>query len=280
VFTAGHYFEHHGIRTELTNNKIISIQIVATDLLPLMCVSLLRAGDYNIDNDQLEINTYNKLNNIDYRHVLDNIIQSFFQTQVHDSYQAVRDPSWPVVNNIEDFRSLPNWIQQECLTLHDLHLLELSAQNPDCPRYILREFFKLGFKYPEQSGFITQQRLMHYNSSNKVIVFPFEAFYNEIKFQDQIKRISEWADFDFVVTEKFTELHKEFLQRQIYKNSKIYCDNLIQQIITDRQFVLPKLDLLQESYISAHLEIHYGRELPANHPTWFVNSSEIKEYLK
>lgn len=280
VFTAGHYFEYRGNRIELNNSKVISVQIDLTDLLPLMSVSLLRAGDYNIDNDQLEINTYNKLNNLDYRWALDNIIQSFFQTQIHDSYQAVRDSSWPDVNNIQDFQNLPNWIQQECLTLHNLHLLELSSQKPDCPRYILREFFKLGFKYPAQSGFIMQQHKMYYNASNNVIVFPFDAFYNEIKFQNQIKCISEWAGFKFVVTKEFIELHKEFLQRQIYKNSKFFCDNLIQQIITDRQFVLPKLDLLQESYISAQLELYYQRELPAYQPTWFVNSSEIKEYFK
>ena len=278
VFTAWHYFEFRGQHTELCNSKIISIQIDSADLLPLSSVSLLRAGDYNLDNDQLEIDTYNKLNNLDYCWVLENIIQNFFQTQIYDSYQAVRDPSWPEVNNMQDFKNLPMWIQQECLNYHNLQLLELSPQHPDCPRYLLREFFKISFKYPEQSGFITQQHKMQYNNTNDVFVFPFRAFYNMQEFQNQIQRIATWAGFDFNVDDKFIKLHKEFLQRQIFQNSKNYCDNLIQQIIDNKSFDLPKLDLLQESYISAQLELHYGRELTSTN--WFVNSVEIQEYLK
>ena len=280
VFTAWHYFEYHGQRTELYDSKIISIQINSADLLPLASVSLLRAGDYNIDNDQLESNTYNKLNNIDYCWVLEKIIQKFFQTQVYDSYQAVRDPSWPNINDLQDFKNLPYWIQQECLTQHNLQLLELSAQHPDCPRYILREFFKLGFKYPEQSGFITQQHKMYYNDTNDVIIFPFCAFYDTHEFQSQIKHIADWGGFDFEPNDEFFKLHNEFLQRQIYQNSKKYCDDIVQQIISNKQFDLPKLDLLQESYVSAQLELYYGRELVSYQPTWFSSSSEIQEYFK
>jgi hypothetical protein len=280
VFKAGHYFEFQGQRTEIYNSKIISIQIDVLDLLPLSSVSLLRAGDYNIDNNLLEINTYNKLNNPNYRWVLDNIIRSFFQTQVFDSYQAVCDPSWPAVNNIQDFKNLPDWIQQECLTQHNLQLLELSLQQPNCPRHILREFFKLSFKHPEQSGFITQQHKMYYNNSNDVIVFPFRAFYSTHEFQSYITRIASWGEFDFDLNDEFIELHKEFLQKQIYQNSKKCCDELVQQIIAGKQFVLPILDLFQESYVSAQLELYYGRELPANQSHWFVNSTEIQEYFK
>ena len=34
------------------------------------------------------------------------------------SYQNVKDLSWPECNSIEEFLSLPNWIQQECNTIH------------------------------------------------------------------------------------------------------------------------------------------------------------------
>jgi hypothetical protein len=240
----------------------------------------LRAGNYNIDNNQLEIDTYNKLNNIDYSWVLENIIQGFFHTQVYDSYQSVRYPILSDINNLQDFKNLPEWIQQECLTQHNLQLLELSPQYPDCPRHILREFFKIGFKHPEQSGFITQQQKMQYHDSNNVIVVPFDSFYNILEFQNQISRIADWAKFQFLPNDNFINLHREFLKRQIYKNSKNYCDKVVQKIITCEKFDLPKLDLLQESYISAELEIYYGKELPAYQPIWFVSSSEILEYFK
>ena len=77
VFKADHYFEYRGVKTEFTNSKIISIQINHDDLLPLSSISSLRAGDYNINNNQLEINTYNKWNNENYKWTLDNLINGF-----------------------------------------------------------------------------------------------------------------------------------------------------------------------------------------------------------
>ncbi len=108
--------------------------------------------------------------------MLDNIIVNFFQTQVQDSYNAVKDSSWPNISSLKEFCNLPDWIQDECLNKHNLTFLQLDSDNPDCPRYILREFFKIGFQYPEQSGFITQQKKMIYDSSSDVKIFTFGSF--------------------------------------------------------------------------------------------------------
>jgi organic radical activating enzyme len=54
------------------------------------------------------------------------------------TYNAVRDPSWPDCNNIDDFYKLPDYIQQECQTVHrmdpetyrkDMCHLELIDEN-------------------------------------------------------------------------------------------------------------------------------------------------------
>ena len=85
IFSAGHYFDYLGKKTEFEDSKIISIQINYDDLLPLTSISLLRAGDYGIDNEQLEINTYNKWKNPHYQWVLDNLINSFFNLHMEKS---------------------------------------------------------------------------------------------------------------------------------------------------------------------------------------------------
>jgi hypothetical protein len=273
-FEAWHYFEFRGKKTIIENSKIISIQIQSDDLLPLTSVSLLRAGDHNIDNNQLEINTYNKWNNDDYRWVLENLLNSFFQSQIQKSYNAVKDDSWPIVDNFNDFKSLPLWIQDECIDIHNLQLLELTSESPDCPRHILREFFKLGFKYPKQAGFITQQQKMTYESVNNVYVFSYACFYDTIAFTQELTKIADWGGYNFLPTDAFYELHNKFLQRQTYKDSKKFCDQLLIKIFNNELFALPKLDLLQESYLTAHIELQYNVELPNNN-TWFMHSQEI-----
>ena len=277
-FNAWHYFEFCGKKTVIENSKIISIQIIPDDLLLLSSVSLLRAGDHNIDNDQLEIDTYNKWNNVDYRWVLDNLISSFFQSQIQESYNAVKDSSWPNINSLEDFKNLPDWIQDECVNVHNLQLLELTSESPNCPRYILREFFKLGFKYPDQAGFMSQQQKMTYNSSNNVYIFPYACFYDTKSFMQELTKIASWCGCNFLPNDEYYELHNKFLQRQIYKDSKKVCNQLLTKIFNNELFSLPKLDLLQESYLTAQIELQYNVELP-NTDAWFVHSQEILKFL-
>ena len=236
VYVGGKIFhaDHYSFRPKpFEFDKIISIHIEVDDLLPLQQISLLRAGDYGNDNDQLEINTYNKLNNQDYCWVLDNITQSFFTNQIRDSYNAVKDPSWPEVTTLTEFENLPNWIKQECIEQHKLELLEISPTYPNCPRPILREFFQIGFQQPEIHGFLDKQQAVEYNKLKQVYVFPFAYCQHDID-----------------------QLHDEFLIRQTYKHSKIKCDNIVTQIQNNKTN-LSQVDLLEEAYINAKLGWNY-----------------------
>lgn len=275
TFVSNHYFQKD---IEIKDSKVISVQITTDDLLALASISLLRVSDLNIDNDKLEIDTYNKLNNSEYAWVLNNLVQNFFHNQVCNSYNAVKDPSWPEVTTLEQYKALPDWIRDECLNQHNLELLELSQQQPDCPRYILREFFKLGFKYPAQFGFMTEQSRMRYDSSNQVYVFPYSCFYNTQKFLYEIQKLSKWTGFELSSVDQLQDLHVKFLSKQPYKDSKKFCDSLLERLKAKEIFDLPKLDLLQESYVSAKLELALDKELPLKH--WFVNSSEIYDLEK
>lgn len=275
-FKAGHYFEYSGVKTEFANSRIISIQINYDDLLPLSSISLVRAGDYNIDNNQLEINTYEKWNNIDYKWVLDNLINGFFNNQVQSGYNAVKDETWPSIVSVAEFKKLPTWIQDECINIHNLQLLELTPESPDCPRDVLREFFKLSYKFPEQSGFITQQEKMTYDASNDVRIFPFASFYETDYFINELDKLANWLGYTFVADTEFINVHNEFLSRQSYKDSKKYCDKILERIFSNEKFEFPKLDLFQESYLTAKLELYYNIELP-NNIIWFSNSQQILE---
>lgn len=253
-FVANHF---SFLPADITTQKVISIQMTEDDLLPLSQISLLRAGDFGIDNDHLEINTYNKLNTAQYRWVLDILLDSFFTGQIAASYNAVKDPSWPEIQTLTEFHQLPQHIQQECLEIHNLQLIECSAESPNCPRHILREFFEIGFANPANSGFITQQQKMQYDNLD-VYIFPFASFYNTDLFIEQVKSIAAWADIVYNDYESLVDLHTEFLKRQPYASSKQRCDTLIEQMIHDKNF-LPTLTLMEEAYVNAKL-VKVGHE--------------------
>lgn len=75
VFDADHWYR---TPEKIQNvDKVISIRFDHNSLLLLSSLSLLRSTDRNIDNNQLEIDTYNKLNNKDYKNTLDCILKSY-----------------------------------------------------------------------------------------------------------------------------------------------------------------------------------------------------------
>jgi hypothetical protein len=252
------YSDHYSFRPRpMVFDKIISIQIDTDDLLLLQQISLLRAGDRGYDNNQLEINTFNKLNNQDYKWVLENIIQNFFANQIQNSYNSVRDPTWPNVTTLEDFRNLPNWIKKECAEQHKLELLELSSDCPDCPRTILREFFQIGFQQPEISGFIVRQSQAKYDSTKQVYRWPYRCFYNTTEFLQEIKKVADWANISYNDQDSIEELHNEFLQKQPYKNSKIKCNKIVEEIQNAMIPNLIDITLIEEAYVNAKLEWNY-----------------------
>lgn len=250
IFKAEHYFQS---THPLVADKVISVQITTDDLLPLSQVSLLRAGDYGYHSDELENNTYHKLNNTNYQWVLDKISNSFFTNQIKDSYQAVIDPSWPMITTLNEFNQLPMSIKEECINVHKLKLLELSPDSPDCPRDVLLEFFQIGFEEPNRHGFITEQEKMVYPPDMPVYKFCFNNFYNTDKFVNEIETICNWAKLTFQNKERIIELHNEFLSRQPFKDSKIKCDLIVKQIIANN-IDLPKVTLMEEAYINAMLK--------------------------
>jgi hypothetical protein len=252
LFHAKHYTFFNIV---YASNKVVSIKISNDDLLPLQQISLLRAGDRNIDNDVLEINTYNKLNNKLYKWVLDNIIQHFFVNKSVDGYNKIKDPSWPTITNNQEFDQLPEHIKKECIEQHNLEIFELSETHPDCPRHILREFFKIGFQHPDQSGFMVEQNKANYTGLD-VHFFPFGCFYNTDQFLLELKKVAEWANLLYTCEDEITKAHKEFLARQPYKDSKQKCDRILMQIKSNDTDI-PRVDLLEEAYINAMLGEDY-----------------------
>jgi hypothetical protein len=54
----------------------------------------------------------------DYTVMAGNTFYENYSFNFHKAYQDVKDPSWPECNTVEDFKLLPDWIQNECNTVH------------------------------------------------------------------------------------------------------------------------------------------------------------------
>jgi len=77
LFSANHWFQLYPADYLTQFDKLISIRFTQDDLLLLSSVSLLRAGDFNISNDCLEIDTRIKFNNQYYGRILNQIDNAY-----------------------------------------------------------------------------------------------------------------------------------------------------------------------------------------------------------
>lgn len=218
------------------HKKIVKISFTNDDLLPLSSISLLRAGDYNISNNELEIDTFTKLNNSHYKGLIEGI-----------------NASYPNVN--------------------------LSESNRNCPRYILREYFKFGFMDPANHGLMLKLSEFKYSSDNEVFDFSFKSFYNKDNFLNSITELAAWygssvADYDSLI-----DIWEQFYSKQIYKDHKSICDKIIENVNLKNLEPIPGLTLFQESYINAQLEKIYHIEMPFMQDNYFSFVQQVISYI-
>jgi hypothetical protein len=159
--------------------------------------------------------------------------------------------------------------------------VKLSANNPDCPRYILREFFKFAFKDPSISGFMRIQNNISYPPHKKVFYFPLTSFYDINKLKESLCEIKDFFNLPEFVEFNLESLHRPFLEKmQPFLVLKKQADNLIFDVTQKKHRPIESLTLFQESYINGILEKKYNIEMPFIQEHYFKNTSEIIEHLK
>ena len=253
-FRCAHWFQRGGSKS----NNVISVTFTENDLLPLMSVSLLRAGNKNIDPRNLETDTFNKLNNLEYRSIIDKLNSSYGNL---DSYAKIKADCWPTITTVDEFKQLPQHIRDECNSTFEYPLFELSANYPNCPKNILREFFKIGFNDPALNGFMVEKEKMKYKETQKVFYFPFNSFYNTNMFVSKVNEIKSYFELscdDFDIE----SLHVQFLEKQIFKDSKADADAIVEKIVNRNSNVaIENLSVLQEAYINSQIEQKFAKTL-------------------
>jgi hypothetical protein len=233
LFWANHWSEL--LKSELTNvSKIISIRFDHDDLLLLSSVSLLRAGDLGINNDNLEINTVGQLSNQYYQDTLELIYNSY-----------------PFLNRADQ----------------------------NIPRYVLREFYKFGFKDPESNGYWRKLKDLKYSDQCQVFYFDFKDFYNIDLLVNRIEKLQTFVNRKFDFSTDFYQQHQKFLSFVPYIAQKEMCDNIVLHTQQEKNIPIPVLTLFQESYINAQLENIFKIEMPFHQDKYFESTKEVLRYI-
>lgn len=279
VFKQKHYFIF--ARDELVGATVVSIQWQKQHLLPYMSTCFLRAGEAGIDARNLEQYAYRTLSRTN-PGIVAGITEKYITPTIVDGYRAIKDSSWPEVNTVEDYKRLPDSIRAELENVHGFEAILFDEDNPQCPRWILRDMFYHNFRTIENSGFWDrhQEQESALELAHRGLVVDYYAFYNMDTFLDMMTKIAEFTGYSFEPTDAVREIHQQFLSNQPFKRSHITCNNLIMGILNGENFELPELDVMQEGYILAELCRQLGRQVNgADCKQWFHDSDELKTFV-
>lgn len=155
----------------------------------------------------------------------------------------------------------------------------LDRTNNDIPRYVLREFYKFGFKDPEVNGYWLEQKKLQYTKQAKVFYFNFSDFYDINLFVSRLKELELFLNKEFDFSAEFYQQHQKFISFIPYVNHKVVCDEIIASIQRSRDIPIPKLTLFQESYINGNLENIFNKEMPFCQNNYFTSTKDVLYYI-
>lgn len=286
-FQEAHYYMGHGHYTLLPHQApglqqwsgpVIQIWFDRLDLLTLTATSFLRASDVGVDINTMHIDTFNKLNNDNYRSMLEEL-QALSLHNLLTSVQAVRDPSWPWVDSWQQWQELPQHIKDECVHQHGVRPWQLDQEHPDCPIWVIREYFRQSFRDGARNGFIQSRDRMQYRPECAVWRWQFSDFFDTQKFVTALEALAAWLDRPVRDLDRAVELHREFLQRHQYRDSLPRCQAVLDSWAQNRNHALGGFSTVEQAWIECQIEQATGRSLHQDRVGFWNDLDEIRGFL-
>jgi hypothetical protein len=258
-------------------DKIIKIDFSNVDDLTVVQLNLKRAEDYNIDPDTLETGTYFKLLkkygpdgvNGNGPNRLADCIKQYSNLK---AYYDIKGASWPDILTLEDFYSLPVDIINECVDHFGFVPFQFNEQNPDVPRWILRDIFKNWFldtNLPSSS----MEYFDKIYQDKQVYSIPLRSLYNIDQLKGELSNIEKFFNLSFVDYD-ITRMQEEFINKVPFLNSTKICQQIIDSINTKEKIDI-NLNTVEEGFINAKIKQIYGVDLYNENNDYFFNTEEL-----
>lgn len=182
--------------------------------------------------------------------------------------------------HIQTRSKLCNVFYQDTLDTIDKAYPFLNPDDESIPRNVLREFFKFGFRDAKINGYWCKLQDMLSVPVKQQYQIQLKHIYDLQKFRQELNHIADWLQLPCDTGEYLKPLHTKFLSYLGNLDIKKQCDVIILSVVEQQHITIPKLTLIQESYINARLEVLYEKEMPFHDIDYFTNTKDIIQYIK
>lgn len=147
------------------------------------------------------------------------------------------------------------------------------------PRFILRDFCKLGFSDIQNHGFMAVDKQYRKKEFKNVHYFPVSAFWNHRLFMQQMEMLDKKFKLELLLGEDAVEIHKKFLSLFPQLKTQYRAKDITSAIKQGNNITIPKIDLIEEAYIYSWIETSYPNVLTPLTNTFFISTNEIMQYI-
>jgi len=148
------------------------------------------------------------------------------------------------------------------------------------PRFILRDYCKLGFSDINNHGLITADKDLRTNNLHNAYYLPVDSFWDRKKFFQQIENISEKFKLDVKLDDSSLSLHNEFIDRLPQLKTRNRAPDIVTAIKENKHIDIEGLDVIEEAYIYSYIESNHRNVLTPFTNKFFSNTKEIIDYIK
>lgn len=148
------------------------------------------------------------------------------------------------------------------------------------PRFILRDFCKLGFSDMENHGLIAIDRIYRARSLPNVYYFPVSAFWDKVSFFRHVESVNREFDLKIIVDQDSHDIYDQFQSKIQNFNTRDRCKKIINAIENNYNIPINGIDLIEEAYINSWIETTYRNILAPFTNDYFKNTKEILDYIR
>lgn len=164
-------------------------------------------------------------------------------------------------------------------SIKNLYGLEVN-ETTEIPKFILRDFLKLGFSDLDNHGYIIKNKeLLSYKFEN-VYYFPVNSFWYEKLFFYHIKNLNNQFNLNLDLGKDASKLHRKFIEQIPQLQTIDRCEKIISALENNEVMEIPNIDVIEEAYIYSWIETKNKNILAPFTNFFFKNTRDIIEYIK
>ena len=214
-----------------------------------------------------------------------NIIQILYSNDILYYERVAMARAGDADRNIHDLHKdisfIKSWNNEFYNKIHNLY----SVTEDKVPKWLLRDAFKMGWLDETNHGcFVSSKKQLEWteqnlSTSNNVHYTQVDVFFSVESLKEELLALDKKFDLDLDLKDLYS-VHEQFVDKNLVLKTHKHTDTVLNAVKENRNIIIPALDIIQQAYVYAKLEMQNDFITMPMTDTFFSTTQEIIDYIK